>query len=313
MKSIKTILLLLLIFGCTSKTPNEFVLNEKDLVPEGIAYSEKKDAFYVTSVTKSKIIAVDRTTGKQTDFIKENEFGYQPGVGIWVDDQRNQIHALGGYYLLKDSLSSLYTFDIDSKKLLKRHDLSDEHFMNDMVVDNQGNIYLTDTKDASVYLLKKGADSLELFYKSPKIDDPNGIAISDDNTKLYVASWIQGVRVLDIADKRILNESDSLGISQGIDGLEFYKGHLYAIQNGLDNNGFNFRKLLLNEAQEKIVGVEVIDNDQSRLDVPLTFCFAENEAVVIGNSNIGHLNQETMQFSESDTIKKTKLLVYDID
>ncbi len=312
MKSIKTILLLL-ILACNSEIPTEYVLEEKDLVPEGIAYSTNKDAFYLTSVTKSKIVAVDRTTGKQTDFIGENEFGYQPGVGIWVDDQRNQVHALGGYYLLKDSLSSLYTFDIDTQKLLKRYNLSDEHFMNDMVVDNNGNIYLTDTKDASVYLLKQGADSLELFYKSLEIDDPNGIAISDDNTKLYVASWLKGVRVLDIVDKKILNETDSLSISQAIDGLEFYKGHLYAIQNGVEDNGFNFRKLILSETQDKIVGLEVVDKDQSRLDVPLTFCFAENEAVVIANSNIGYLNQETMQFSDSDSIPKTKLLVYQID
>jgi len=313
MKFIKTILLVFLFLACTSKPPAEYVLDEIDLVPEGIAYSTKKDAFYLTSVTKSKIVAVDRMTGEQTDFTGELEFGYQPGVGIWADDERNQLHALGGYYMRPDSLSSLYTFDLDTKKLLKRYNLSDEHFLNDMVVDTNGNIYLTDTKDASVFLLKQGADSLELFYKSDAINDPNGIAISDDNTKLYVASWLKGVRVLDIATKKVLNGTDSLGISQGLDGLEFYKGHLYAIQNGSDDNGFNFRKLRLNAAQDKITGVEVIDNDQSRLDVPLTFCFAENKAVVIANSNIGYLDQVTMQFSDSDTIKKTKLLVYRID
>lgn len=313
MKYVTTLIVLIVLLSCTTKPRTEYVLDEKDLVPEGIAYSAKTDAFYLTSVTKSKIVSVDRITGKQTNFIEELEFGYQPGVGIWVDDERNQLHALGGYYLLPDSLSSLYTFELDTQKLLKRYNLSDEHFLNDMVLDKGGNIYLTDTKDASVYLLKQGADSLELFFKSPEIDDPNGIAISDDNTKLYVASWLKGVRVLDISSKRILNETDSLGVSQGIDGLEFHKGHLYAIQNGSDDNGFNFRKLLLNTTQDKIVGVEVIDNDQSRLDVPLTFCLAENKAVVIGNSNIGYLNQKTMQFSKSDTIKKTKLLVYEIE
>lgn len=313
MKYVASLLLLIVLVACTSKAPTEYVLDEKDLVPEGIAYSAKKDAFYLTSVTKSKIVTVDRTTGKQSDFIGGQEFGYQPGVGIWVDDERNQLHALGGYYMLPDSLSSLYTFDLNTKNLLKRYNLSDEHFLNDMVVDKKGNMYLTDTKDASVFLLKKGAESLELFYKSPEIDDPNGIAISDDNTKLYIVSFPKGVRIMDISSKKILNEVDTLGISQGIDGLEFYKGHLYAVQNGEIDNGFNFRKLVLNEAQDKIVSAEVIDNDPTRMDVPLTFCFAENKAVVIGNSNIGYLDQVTMQFSESDTIPKTKLLVYNID
>jgi len=313
MKYVTTFFVLFVVFACATKPRTEYVLDEKDLVPEGIAYSAKKDAFYLTSVTKSKIIAVDRATGQQTDFIGKQEFGYQPGVGIWVDDKRNLVHALGGYYMLPDSLSSLYTFDIDTKKLLRRYNLSDQHFLNDMVVDKKGNIYLTDTKDASVFLLKKGADSLELFYTSPEIEFPNGIAISDDNSKLYVASMPTGVKVLDVASKRILNQTDTLDISTGIDGLEFYKGHLYGIQNGVGANGFNFRKLVLNEAQDKIVKAEIIDSGNPDLYVPLTFCFAENTAVVIGNSNLGHLNQETMQFSEFDTIPNTKLLVYEIE
>ena len=312
MKTIRTIPLILLLLACGTKTPTRYILDEKDLVPEGIAYSTKKDAFYLTSVAKSKIITVDRKTGKQSDFIGENAFGYQPGVGIWVDDDRNLLHALGGYYLLPDSLSSLYTFDLDTQKLLKRYKLSDEHFLNDMVVDTKGDMYLTDTKDASVFVLPFGTDSLRLFLKSPEIEFPNGIAISDDDTKLYIASMPLGVKVLDIASKRLLNKTDSLGISQGIDGLEFYKGHLYGVQNGVGANGFNFRKLILNETKDKIVRAEIIDSGNPDLYVPLTFSFVGNQAVVIGNSNLGHLNQETMQFSESDTIPKTKLLVYKI-
>jgi len=174
-------------------------------------------------------------------------------------------------------------------------------------------MYLTDTKDASVYLLKQGADSLELFFKSPEIEFPNGIAISDDNSKLYVASMPKGVKIFDLTTKQLLNQTDTLDISTGIDGLEFHKGHLYGIQNGVGVNGFNFRKLILNEAEDKIVDVEIIDSGNPKLYVPLTFCFAKNTAVVIGNSNLGHLNQETMQFSKSDTIPNSKLLVYEIN
>ena len=62
MKYATTLLVPLLLFACTSKTPVEYVLDEKDLVPEGIAYSEKKDAFYLTSVAKSKIDLIVRYT-----------------------------------------------------------------------------------------------------------------------------------------------------------------------------------------------------------------------------------------------------------
>lgn len=313
MKYTTTVLLLILLLACSQKTPTTYVLDEKDLVPEGIAFSAKNNAFYLTSVTKSKIVSVDRKTGQQADFITAQEFGYQPGVGIWVDDERNLLHAIGGYARRQDSLSALYTFDISTKKLLKRYTTTKGQFLNDMVVDNKGDIYLTDSNGQSIFLLKKEADALELFYESPEIEFPNGIAISDDNSKLYIASFEKGVRILDIANKQLLNQADSLNTSQGIDGLEFYKGHLYAVQNGIRANGFNFRKLVLNAKQSKIVAVEIIDSGNPDLYVPLTFCFAKNTAVVIGNSNLGHLNQETMQFAQSDTIPKTKLLVYQIE
>ena len=304
---------LLILLGCNEPYPSEYILNEKELVPEGIAYSEKRDALYLTSVAKSKIVEVDRKTGKQKNFINEHQFGYSPGAGIYVDDARGQLHAIGGYYLMKDSLSSLYTFDLATKKLLNRYDLSGEHFLNDMVMDKEGNIFLTDSKDASIYKLRYGSDSLEKFYKSTEIEFPNGIAISNDNSKLYIASIPNGVRILDISSKTILNEQDTLGISQGIDGLEFYKGHLYGIQNSKAGNPFNFRKLILNDSQDAIEAMDIIDSDTPDLNVPLTFCFAGNTAIVIGNSNLQHLNQETFNFNTPEAVSNTKLLVYQIE
>ncbi|PKP34186.1 MAG: hypothetical protein CVU00_08025 [Bacteroidetes bacterium HGW-Bacteroidetes-17] len=315
MKYLITLLPIIILFGCSIKTPKEYMLDEKDLVPEGIAYSENKDAFYLTSIAKSKIIELDRKSGKQNDFIKERESGYTPGVGIYVDDERNLLHAIGGYFMKSDSLSSLFTFDLNTKKLLKRYNVIDEgeHFLNDMVKDKNGNIYLTDTKGSAIYVLKHNSDSLELFYKSPKIKFPNGIAISDDNTKLFIASNPNGVRILDISTKNILNKRDTLGISQGIDGLEFYKNHLYAIQNTVEANAFNFRKLMLNQAQDEIIDVEVIDSHTPNLNVPLTFCLVGDKAIVIGNSNLQYLNQENFKFTNADTVPNTKLLMYQLN
>lgn len=309
------ILLFFILCSCGAKVPGEYVLGEKDIVPEGIAYSQKKDVFYLTSVAKSKIIVVDRKTGMQNDFIKEHEFGYAPGAGIYVDDEHHLLYAIGGYFMVADSLSAVYSFDLNTKKLLNRYTVNDEgdHFLNDLVMDRKGVIYVTDTKGSSVYVLYPGRNSLELFFNSPEIKYPNGIAISDDNNRLYIASGPKGIRILDISSKKILNGADSAGISQGIDGLEFYKNHLYAIQNGVERNTFNFRKLILNKAQDSITDVEIIDSHTPRLDVPLTFCLAKGKAVVIANSNLQYLDQKNFKFSDADTVLKTKLLEYSID
>lgn len=315
MKNCFFFFLMLAVTACQPTLPREYTLTDPRLVPEGIAYSAKTNSFYVSSIAKAKIVKVDRQTGIQEDFIGEMAFGYQPGVGLLVDDQRNRLYALGGYYLLKDSLAALYAFDLSSGQLIKRYNvpLTGEHFLNDLIIDKGGHLYMTNTKDSSVYRLRQDTDSLELFFKSAEIAFPNGIALSDDNTKLYVASFPFGVRVLDLKEKKLLNKADTTGTSNGIDGLEFYKGNLYAIQNGVRKNTNNFRKLLLNESQDQIMGVEVIDSNNPALELPLTFCLADEQAVVIANSNLQYFNQNTLQFDiATDSLKQTKLLVYEL-
>ncbi len=314
-KLIIGIFLFIIVLACKKKERAQYELEDKELVPEGIAYSENTKAFYLTSVAKSKIIKVDEITGLQEDFIASGQDGFLPGVGILVDDKRGVVHALAAYAAIPDSLTSLFTFDLKSSKLKQRYSLQDRnhsHLLNDLILADDGSLYITDSFDSSVYSLAPDADSLKLFLRSNEIEFPNGIAISEDNSKLYVASFSKGVRIIDIATKTFLNKPDMHGDSQGIDGLEFYNGDLYGIQNGLEINLHNFRKLLLSPDQKEIVDVQVIDHNNRDLKVPLTFCINETKAVVIGNSNLESLDQKTLTFPEPDSLKRTKLLLYDL-
>lgn len=303
--------MLILLTGCGSEKPRVYILDEKDLVPEGIAWSESGQKFYLTSIAGSKIISVDKETGRQEDFISSGQYGYLPGAGIYVNDSENLLYALGGYYNRDSSVTSLFIFDLLTKELLKRYDLpvDGNHFLNDMIPDSKGNLYLTDSKTSSVYLLEKGKEQPAVFFRSDEIPYPNGIAISGDDSKLYVASS-KGVRIIDIKTREMLNEADTSGLSAGIDGLEFYRNNLYGVQNGVPGNGYNFRKLLLNETMDQITGVHVIDN--KNLNLPLTFCVADDKAVVIANSNLQFLDQENFTFPQPDSLKKTVLMVYDL-
>ena len=299
--------------GCKEDSKRSFyILEETDLVPEGIAYSEAGERFYLTSLGKSKIITLDEKSGEQEDFISEREYNFPPGAGVLVDDDRSFLHTVGGYYGIEDSITSLFTFDLNTRELMRKFDITAEgdHFLNDLIQDDKGNIYVTDSKSAAVWLLEKGDDALELFYQSDEILYPNGIAISDDNAKLFIACS-KGVRILNIYSKEIVNEEDTLGISQGIDGLELYHKNLYGVQNGAESNGYNFRMLELNESQDKITGFKVIGAGED-LNLPLTFCIAKDKAVVIANSNLQYLDQESLTFPVRDSLKNTKLIIYDL-
>lgn len=303
--------MLTLLTACSSKKPGSYILDETDLVPEGISWSESGQKFYLTSIAKSKIISVDKETGRQEDFISSGQYGYLPGAGIYVNDSENLLYALGGNYNRDSSVTSLFIFDLNTKKLIKRYDIpvDGNHFLNDMIPDTEGNLYITDSKTSSLYLLEKVKDQPVIFFRSDEIPYPNGIAISGDNSKLFVASS-KGVRIIDIKTLEVLNEADTAGLSAGIDGLEFYRNNLYAVQNGVPENGYNFRKLELNKTMDQITGIQVIDN--KNLNLPLTFCIADDQAVVIANSNLQFLDQENFTFPQPDSLKKTVLMVYDL-
>ena len=308
-------MLLAVITACTPQHRINYMLEETELVPEGIDYAESTGLFYLTSVAKSKIIMVDSQSGKQKNFIDEQEYGFMPGVGIFADDDRNRLLALAGYFRQNETQTTLFIFDLKTGELQQKFTVPDSgrHFLNDLVVTSGGDVFITDTSGSAVYRLKNGKNRLENWLQSAAIQYPNGIALSDDNQKLYVASHTKGIRIIDLQTKKILNEADSTNNTKGIDGLEFYKGNLYAIQNGVDANGDNFRKLELNAEGDQITGTVIIDSGKPQLEVPLTFCIMEDKAVVIGNSNLHFLNQEDYTFTETDSISNTNLLVYELE
>ena len=187
------------------------------------------------------------------------------------------------------------------------------HFLNDLALDDMGNIYITDTKFSAIYYLAAGKDDLTIFHRSPEIIYPNGITISEDQSKLYVASYLHGVRIIDIKTKTILNSRDTTKQSMGIDGLEYYQGNLYAIQNGIPENTDNFRKLILSENEDELIDMEIIESHSISLRLPLTFCILNHQAMVIANSNLEFLDQVKMEIIHPDSLSPTVLRVYDIN
>jgi gluconolactonase len=107
---------------------------------------------------------------------------------------------------------------------------------NDVTIDSKGRIYFTDLSGSAVYRID-APGKLARLAAAPDVQRPNGIQISPDDTKLYVADSSappDGVRVLYVFDlqadgsvrnKRVLY--DFLKV-RGIDGMSIdVQGNLY--------------------------------------------------------------------------------------
>jgi len=314
-KSITIILVIIIAISCTMSKNGEayFSLSEKDLIPEGIAYSSTTNSFYLSSVYKTKIIQVDAETGSFKDFIP-SEYIDLRFLGMIVDDEKKQLWACGNI-TREARFSAIVKLDLLTGKLIKRYELSDTSkvFFNDLALDKQGNVYITNTEGQSVYKINSENDSISLFYDGEEIDEPNGIAISPDNSFLYIASTSQGIRVLDIASKSIIGVPDTSLKSFGVDGLKYFKNKLIAIQNEVNTyEEMNISSFELDKTGTKIISRDIIDSNNPLFnDVPTTLVIKDNKAFCI-NSQLNKLKYPEYEIRDPDKLNNVTIVKYNL-
>lgn len=155
--------------------PNTYPLQETSLYPEGFDYSAKTKKTYVGSYYKGKIITVD-LDGNMTDFIIDGSL--VAVVGLKVDDANNRIwicNSDAGISLRSDAttigqLAEVIAYDLTTGEKLETIDLSGlvlgGHFLNDLVLDENGNIYITDSFSPVIYKIDENKNPSILVYDS---------------------------------------------------------------------------------------------------------------------------------------------------
>ncbi len=222
-----------------------FTIRENDLIPEGIAYDPVNKEFFVSSTYKRKIIRI-KEDGSYNDFINEQQDGIYGVIGMRVDARRRILWAASGTAGAdmpakgEDSTitgnSGIFKYDLNTGKLIKKYmmykDSSHMYFLNDLVVDSAGTVYVTDTRNGTIYTISPVKDSLELFFTLPGQGWPNGLDLTPDQKHLYVAWYAQPKDMfgrLDLLTRKLDTVKIDNGWKAGADGLYFYKNSLIAI------------------------------------------------------------------------------------
>jgi hypothetical protein len=199
-----------------------FTVSEGDLVPESIAYDAKSKFFYFGSMRKGKVIRCSRI-GECAQFATglDTILGLKIGAdGLWLLNNSN-------------TESDLIHYDVTSGAVVRKYAVNDPgHSFNDLAIAANGDLYISDTRANAVWVLSQGAAGLT---KLPdRFPAANGIALSADQTVLYVATFPDGITLLDLRTHttRPIPRPKNLCLAT-IDGLYFYNGALIAIQNGI--------------------------------------------------------------------------------
>jgi hypothetical protein len=270
-----------------------YTLRERDLAPEGIAYDPLDKFFYVSSISKHKIVRL-ALDGSATDFKSSGQDGLGETLGMKVDAKRRYLWVTSDSFAgdPKGSRFALYQYDLNTGALRFKHAAANiaEGFLNDIALNSKGEAFTTNTSTGEVFRASPDRGGLELFLPRDSVGQANGIALSPDDKVLFVAGWI-GVARVDIATKRFKLLSKPLNISDaGLDGLYFYKGALIGIQNP-DLHPSRVVRFVLNPQWDTITSAEVLETYSPLAELPTTGTIVGDSLYFMGNTQIDKMKE----------------------
>lgn len=205
--------------------------------PESVAYDSDRNVLYVSNFDGQHLSKLS-LDGKLLALKWATGLSKPTGLRIW----NNKLYAV--------ERAGVAEIDLETGQILKRYPIPDAKFINDLSIDDQGVIYVTDSFQKGIFRIANG--KAELWLQSDAIGAPNGILV-EKNRLLVGASTDTSIKTVDLVTKQISKFVD-LGAGAIMDGLvsdgrggyliSDYFGRIYHIaQDGQKN-------LLLNRSRQ---------------------------------------------------------------
>lgn len=272
--------------------PTAFELEDRTLLPEGIAYDAPSRTFFIGSAQR-KVLAVSES-GVASEFAGAGA-DLDSVLGLAVDAPRRTLYVVSTSALTvegeKRRRNAVVAFDVDSRKLLARYEVAGAVQLNDVTVAMGGRVFASDSGSGAIYEIGvKGPVTSRELLPAARLGGSNGLAASPDGARLYVAHST-GLAVVDLASgamKRVANPTRETVAA--IDGLYQWQGQLIGVQN-LTTPG---RVIVISLAPdgETISRVQtLLSHHHNALDEPTTGVVTERGFFLLAATGITHFNR----------------------
>jgi sugar lactone lactonase YvrE len=232
--------------ACDVLLQDQYPLASPSSLPEGVAYDEGSHTFFATAINGGQITRVT-PFGEEgvfhTDTTLNRSFG-----GAHVDVERRRLWVcVVDVRTNPFPVSQVFGFHIDTHKRTHVIPLPTPSFCNDLVTDEDGVVYATDSATQHVYRISpanKTATVLTTLPVMPPVGGVglNGIDISPDGERLLVVSTFPAALFsVPIDDPAAALEVETVGdpfampgnpLFPGPDGLEFIGDQLHVVYDG---------------------------------------------------------------------------------
>ena len=285
--------------GCTpaaSSITDQFdslLVDSRELIPEGIAVHPRTGTIYLSSLHQDKIVSVDKN-GSSKDLISSGQNGFMKGLGIKISKDGKTMWACTASLDTVKSVSGLFQIDLSTGKVIQSylHQSDSTSLFNDLAIHSSGDIYLTDTYQRAVFRYQPGTKKMETWLRGNQFTYANGIAFSEDETVLFVASGNNGVQRIDVKTKKITSVTQGKRTDYAIDGLVYTNKTLIGVIGWPQDEFVNHRviRYFLNE-DGYLENADTLLINKPYVHVPTTAALYNGRLYVLARTNLGFYNK----------------------
>jgi hypothetical protein len=206
-----------------------------DQLIEGLAWNARRQELYATSVHDRMLFRLERPGGAVP------LTSVQPGglFGITFDARRGAFwiaaSVAGGFQGGAGGFNGVIRIDAATGRLRRiAAPAGAGEGIGDIAVARDGTVYASDGMTGGVFRCLPPCARLEAYVPAGTFFSAQGMVLSPDQTKLYIADYRDGLAMIDRATGRVEQVTASSPMMlDGIDGLVGFGGDLIAIQNGV--------------------------------------------------------------------------------
>jgi len=282
----------------TSRATIAATLVDPSLLTEDLAYDPKAKTFYVSSIHRGIVVAVDSTNVPRNVLGSGTRQGW--GIyGLALDRRRGLLWGTTAatptteHYDPADSgRTALAAWDLASgaaKAFVELPRDGARHLFGDLALAPDGTLYTTDSIGGGLYRLRPGADSLDTLAGPGTFGSPQMPVVIDPGRTLWIADYPRGLLAFDLVHRtvRAVPKPRNLAAS-GIDGMALAPGGLVAIQNGTRPTRVLF--LAVDPAHRRVTSWRVLEQASALMGEPNHVVVAGRDVYFIGNSGWERVN-----------------------
>lgn len=147
--------------------------------PESVVFDNDRDLIFISNIGKD-------TPGD--GFISKADTGGEVIDLKWVDGLNDPkgLQIVDEKIYVTD-LTELIEMDIKSGEITKKISVEGSEGLNDITLDEEGNLFISDNRRSAIYKKEKESDQVELWMDGEELQFPNGLLAVED--EIYIAAW----------------------------------------------------------------------------------------------------------------------------